>query len=672
MTRRHVVGAAGVMLAGAVALAQTPPVPPPAPTQTFRATTDAVSVDVSVREGDRMVAGLAAGAFVLTDNGVRQTIGAVEASAVPIDLTLIVDVSGNPFRPWTTPSPDDAAKLGASLDAEVQQVTSILRPDDRVQLLAIDTYSRQLFASSAPGLVRPVGRVDGDGLAAVYDTLAAALLQPVEPNRRHVIVARTKGRDTISVLDARTVQAMAARSDALLHVVMMERAVDREDAVHMFQCAWMGICEPTARFWGPERRDIMGSPLRHTLTASGQAIAAGAAATGGALHQTELLSEPTLLGEFKRAFDDFRASYVLRYTPERVSREGWHDIVVTVPSHPSATVRWRKGYAIDSPPPAAPAPAPLPEGARLKTAPEFIDAFGRGEYGAVTRSMQATGDAAALIRDFRQGGNPWPATPHREAALALEFAEAGVFSTRDATRQDAMALLAKFTRFVRPPLEPDAFERAWTWAEVTILEGTIRPNLAGPVVQKATVRFPDDPRFVLARAIVTDQRLPIAGLGDPTQAHIDAVTSAYAAALARPETADEAHIRFGWFLHRIGRDAEALAALDAAADGPARTLEPALRYLRQLFRGQVLVSLHRLDDALDALREARTLAPHAQSAKVALMNTSLAAGDHATAEALAEDIQTSPTDVTDPWWSYWQGDYRHYAQAIAAVRELVR
>ena len=47
---------------------------------------------------------------------------------------------------------------------------------------------------------------------------------------------------------------------------------------------------------------------------------------------------------FKRAFDDFRSSYLLRYTPRDVSPEGWHDLEVKLLRPGRFTVRARKGY----------------------------------------------------------------------------------------------------------------------------------------------------------------------------------------------------------------------------------------------------------------------------------------------------------------------------------------
>src|SRR5215471_17354195 len=62
---------------------------------TFRAFTDVVSVDVSVKNGRVPVGGLTPADFELRDNGVVQAIDAVSIETVPIDVTLIVDLSGS-------------------------------------------------------------------------------------------------------------------------------------------------------------------------------------------------------------------------------------------------------------------------------------------------------------------------------------------------------------------------------------------------------------------------------------------------------------------------------------------------------------------------------------------------------------------------------------------------
>jgi tetratricopeptide (TPR) repeat protein len=198
-------------------------------------------------------------------------------------------------------------------------------------------------------------------------------------------------------------------------------------------------------------------------------------------------------------------------------------------------------------------------------------------------------------------------------------------------------------------------------------------------VTHALTRFPDEPRFVLARAIVTDQAWPM-GMAvsstslhrpvRPTEAHISDVIARYTDAIAHAETAPEARVRLAWFLHRIGRYKEALTHLDAAADETG--LDVAMRYMYRLFRGHVLMALNRPAEAAGLYREALAIAPEAQSARVSIMNALLRNGDRRGAERIAEQIQTAGTDAVDPWWQYVQGDFRLYPLAIARLRELAR
>jgi hypothetical protein len=152
--------------------------------------------------------------------------------------------------------------------------------------------------------------------------------------------------------------------------------------------------------------------------------------------------------------------------------------------------------------------------------------------------------------------------------------------------------LARFRRLIRPPLEPDQFERFWHFAALTLLEGAVRPAVTGVFVDRALERFPDEPRFILSRAIVADQRWGTRdsgttdASGKPSSAHVDTVRKQYAAAIAMPQTAVEAHIRFGSFLIRIERYEEALAHLNRAGAEP--VADASLNYLRQLFLGHAL------------------------------------------------------------------------------------
>ena len=375
------------------------------------------------------------------------------------------------------------------------------------------------------------------GLSSLFETLSAALLQPVEPARRHVVIARTKGIDTISLVDARAVRAIAERSDALFHLVLMEGALANEEARWAFQCLPLpsgppppvgnptagttpptgttppavppaaggppvavsmsppiptgitnvvGACWPTSRSWRPSSQQLITLP-DFAITLDGLHVKAGVEATGGRWHQTVGFSEPSLLGTFRQTFENFRTNYILRYTPRGVTREGWHAIEVKVPRFRDYKVSARKGYGIDELPPAPPPPAPV---AVPRTLPELTVAYDRSAYQAVASSLRQMGDTARLMKELESAGNPWPATPRREAAFVLEVAEPSVFSSRIADREAALRVLERFTRLIRDPLEPVMFERYWHFAVLSQLQGAMHPAVAKTFVDRALVRFP--------------------------------------------------------------------------------------------------------------------------------------------------------------------------------------
>jgi tetratricopeptide (TPR) repeat protein len=341
-------------------------------------------------------------------------------------------------------------------------------------------------------------------------------------------------------------------------------------------------------------------------------------------------------------------------------------------------VHARRGYAIDATPaPGAgvtganrPVAAPPAADAKIAAAADaLIAAFERGQYDAVTMTLLTAPDPARLIRDALAAGNPWPASPAREGAFVLKLAEAGLFDPREEGREAARRLLMAHQVAIRDPLEPDAFEREWLFAELALLQGLLRPEMTGPFVENARERFPDEPRFKLAEAILADQLLRVP-VKPPTDAQRAAVIAKYEAAAAHAVNTDEARVRLSWLLHRLGRTDEAILQLGSIAD--ATSVDRPMRFFRQLFRGHALAAQKRLDLAALAYEAALAVWPGAQSARVGLMTSRLRLGDRAAAEGLAEQVQAAPADVSDPWWRYWYGDYRFFAAAIERLREMGR
>jgi tetratricopeptide (TPR) repeat protein len=190
-------------------------------------------------------------------------------------------------------------------------------------------------------------------------------------------------------------------------------------------------------------------------------------------------------------------------------------------------------------------------------------------------------------------------------------------------------------------------------------------------VDYALKRFPAEPRFLLARAFSLDQSRAFDDQGAAQGSHAREVLARYDEAARFDDTAAEAHVRKAFFLHRIGRHREALAALDAG-DADASNRDAVVGYLHRLIRGRVLEALERFDEARTAYEAARQTQPRAQSPRVALMRLLVRAGDRPGAAALASAIQTAPAGDFDPWWLYWVGDYRQYGSIVGRLREFTR
>jgi hypothetical protein len=73
-------------------------------------------------------------------------------------------------------------------------------------------------------------------------------------------------------------------------------------------------------------------------------LTAAAEATGGELRGRRLFGNVDPVSAFKRVFDEFKQSYVLRFTPRDVPASGWHELSVSTPRKPDYTIRARPGY----------------------------------------------------------------------------------------------------------------------------------------------------------------------------------------------------------------------------------------------------------------------------------------------------------------------------------------
>ncbi len=272
----------------------------------FHGRIDVVSVQVSVREGNRPVQGLRAVDFQLFDSGVLQEITSTTAEALPVDVTVVLDTSGS--------------LRGAALDqlkADIQKMSDLLLASDRIRLITFAASAVDAFGLQ-PGSSRlPLDRISAGGATSFYNALAAALMLAPDPDRPQLIFGFSDGLDNASFLDASRLAGVAEYSSASMYVALVPALAVPGGLTSV------RLIQP--KYYKVPHLDALQVAVRRT---------------GGALYE----GASGLPATFRKVLDEFRTSYVLRYTPRGVPREGWHEIVVKTTGRRNYDVRARKGY----------------------------------------------------------------------------------------------------------------------------------------------------------------------------------------------------------------------------------------------------------------------------------------------------------------------------------------
>jgi Ca-activated chloride channel family protein len=260
----------------------------------FRTSGDAVTVDVSVRRGNRPVTDLTVADFVLTDNGVEQQIAALSYEAQPIDVTVVLDISGSV-----------SGETGEMLRRSVGDLRRDLRPVDRLRVVVFNMQVRRLLDLDAPpgALDAVLPTLVATGNSALYDALAVTLAAPSPPDRRPFIALFSDGLDNASITSAADLLEVARRTRPTVSVLLATPIRERPSGVYA---------------------DL-------------------AAETGGIV--TAIMPSDRLGDGFRRILEQFRSSYVLTFVPRGVPRTGRHALEVRV-KRSGLDVRARREYVL--------------------------------------------------------------------------------------------------------------------------------------------------------------------------------------------------------------------------------------------------------------------------------------------------------------------------------------
>ena len=368
-------------------------------------------------------------------------------------------------------------------------------------------------------------------------------------------------------------------------------------------------------------------------------------------------------------------------------------------------------------------PAAIAQVRRLEVA-AALDAYAQGRYDEALGPVRYLSRDAS--RDFRQQlvlrGVQWVDAPAADrprrvlaaAAFALEFermrAERGEWQAGGEQDCAGRCVIEWACTLLQSRGPADDAEHVWMLASMALAHGArdwsfLQTPIAAPSdrtvqtghVHHALARFPDDPRFRLARAIalasrnaVTDERdAPRAGdramptrtgaivigpdflnsvmqrnrtrLGDYVKQELESLT-------ADESVGSEARVRLG-YLHWVRGDEHDALVVEAAAADAAK--EPDVRYVANFLAAQAAQALGDLSAAETRYRAALSARPYSQSATLGLAALLYLRGEAREAYEIVVAAQSNLPRDDDPWRMFLYGDFPKLPALVAGLRKRV-
>lgn len=309
----------------------TPPEPDDSAYDVVRVSSNLVVVPVSVTDATgQPVLGLTASDFRLEEEGRLQEIQIGDPEQIPLDIAILLDVSGS-----------INARFSFEKEAAARFLKQVLRPNDRATLFAIDKTPRLELArdTAERAAARLIAINAAKGPTAFYDTVIEAaryLAQSSPPQHRRVIVVISDGEDNYSE-----------------RVKVLIGATKEDEQPMSLQDKW----RINNRFLLEVQRQIQKAEVTfYSINPSGQALRLNviskraedgmeqlANATGGNFFVPEQLENLSTI--FRQIAAELRSQYLLQYYAKDEYPAGrFLRIGVTSPTRPQLRIRARQGY----------------------------------------------------------------------------------------------------------------------------------------------------------------------------------------------------------------------------------------------------------------------------------------------------------------------------------------
>jgi Ca-activated chloride channel family protein len=277
---------------------------------TFRSGVDLVALSVVVTDGrDKFVSGLSADDFAVLEDGVPQQVSFFSATAVPMDLALLLDTSASMID-----------KMAVVHEAATGFVSSA-KPGDRVTVVDIKDGVRVLHPldedlDAARAAIRTTSARGG---TALYNGLYMTLKEMVRQRRsngevrRQAILVLSDGDDTASLVGFDDVMDVAKQSGIAIYTITLKTALQRLLAYD-----------------------------RHTAVSGEFAMRTLAQETGARAFFPAQAAE--LAGVYGIIAEELASQYTLGYMSTNIVRDGAYRRVSVRVTQPDVRTRTRMGY----------------------------------------------------------------------------------------------------------------------------------------------------------------------------------------------------------------------------------------------------------------------------------------------------------------------------------------
>jgi tetratricopeptide (TPR) repeat protein len=366
---------------------------------------------------------------------------------------------------------------------------------------------------------------------------------------------------------------------------------------------------------------------------------------------------------------------------------------------------------------------------------EYLDKYAGGDAGLPQEFARTSGEKQVKAMEDHAGrwinANPTAHERRRLAASAFALEVAREWQGTPNWNLGRRLISWACHEFGSRKAPPERGEQLWYLASVALIGGAedwwfligrsafadAKKSGKAPVddelyrghLAHAFARFPNDPRFALAKSVsIESLSWEVGGLGrDPNQRGIIAgeitaealaritndwddsgtaiqrtqkaksgqttgpgiyevrqVAQQYATLANEATVAAEARIRAGLVSYRIANNEQAIGHLTLVSQ---LTTDPFLVHLSRLIEGVVRERQGRDEDAVAAYRAALEAVPRAQTASTMLTARLIKMGRLADAAKVAEEFFAGPP-VMDPWRQYRLGDFRSWPALMKELR----